>query len=257
MTRPRKQRTAVSLSGRIARLHPSHYVHHLIDDRVNQRVFSGPFKGMLYAGGSVGSQYYPKILGTYEMELHPEIERLLERPYDNIVNVGAGEGYYAVGLAMRQPGAGVLAFEIEESGREIMKRMAQVNGVQARLIARGYCDVPAFAGCFSRSRNCLVVMDAEGAEGLLLDPHVIPELREVHILVELHDFIFRQVGELITERFSPSHRITEIWSEPRTLDDYPFPLPAVAQRLCRKYLVRGISEDRPERMRWFCLEPRG
>lgn len=256
MTRFFKNRIRDPLVNRFARLHPSCHVARLINDHASHRVCSGPFKGMLHIGGSVGSQYYPKILGTYEKELHPVIERLSLKRFDNIVNVGAGEGYYAVGLAMQHPEAGVIAFEYEDSGRELMMRMAQVNGVLTRLIARGFCDIPAFSACFSRSRNCLVMMDVEGAESLLLDPHVIPELREVHILVELHDFIFRRMGDVISERFEKTHRIEEIWSEPRTLADYPFPISTMNERFFRKYLDRGISEDRPCRMRWFFLEPR-
>jgi len=99
-------------------------------------------------------------------------------------------------------------------------------------------------------------MDAEGAESLLLDPFVISALSEVHILVELHDFIFRQIGDVITTRFQESHRITQILSEPRTVADFPVPVSSLRAALLKKYLLRSISEDRPGRMRWFYLEPR-
>lgn len=236
-------------------LQPSFFTHRLIQGATGFQVHSGPFSGMKYLSASVGSQYYPKILGTYEKELHPTIEDLCSRNFDHVVNVGAGEGFYAVGLALRMPGVGVIAFEADEAGQQFTRRMAQVNGVQTRVIVHGLCDIPAFASCFRRSRNCLVFMDAEGAEALLLDPQVIPELSEVHILVELHDFIFRQIGDLITSRFETSHRITEIISEPRAVADYPFPISSFRVALLKKYLLRAISEDRPGRMRWFLLEP--
>ncbi len=250
------QRVVNPLRTRLSYLHPSYFVFRRIQQATGYLVHSGPFSGMKYLGTSVGSQFYPKILGTYEKELHPAIEKLCSMKFDHVVNVGAGEGYYAVGLAMRMPGAGVIAFESDEAGQACTRRMAQVNGVQTRVIIHGLCDIPAFSNCFSRSTNCLVFMDVEGAESLLLDPHVVPELSEVHILVELHDFIYRQIGDLLGDRFGQSHRITEIVSKPRTVADYPFPISALFARLCRKYLLRSISENRPGRMRWFYLEPR-
>lgn len=251
-----KQRILNPLRTRFSSLHPSYFVYRRIQRETGYKVHSGPFSGMTYIGASVGSQYYPKILGTYEKELHAAIEKLCSLELDHVVNVGAGEGYYAVGLARCMPGAGVIAFESDEGGQQCSRRMAQLNGVQTRVIVHGLCDIPAFANCFSRSTNCLVFMDAEGAESLLLDPHVILELSRVHILVELHDFIFPQIGDLLTERFQKSHEITEIRSRARTVDDFPFPLSTLFAALWKKYLLRCISEDRPGRMRWFLMEPR-
>lgn len=251
-----KQRIRDPLALRLSYLNPSCIVSRIIQRGTGYQVHSGPFSGMKYLGVSVGSQYFPKILGTYEKELHSTIETLCSKNFDHVVNVGAGEGYYAVGLARRMSETGVIAFESDAAGQEITRRMAQINGVQTRVIVHGLCDIPAFSSCFRRSRNCLVFMDAEGAESLLLDLHVVPELSEVHILVELHDFIFQQIGDLITERFQESHRITEILSEPRTLADFPLPFTPLKAALLKKHLLRAISEDRPGRMRWYYLEPR-
>ena len=49
-----------------------------------------------------------------------------------IVNVGAGEGYYAVGLARRAAGAQVVAFEIDPLRRLWCRKMAGANGVGLR-----------------------------------------------------------------------------------------------------------------------------
>src|SRR6478672_6897407 len=62
----------------------------------------GPFKGMKYPGvNSVGSALIPKLLGSYERELHPLIDSICAGQYDQVVDIGCAEGYYAVGLAMR------------------------------------------------------------------------------------------------------------------------------------------------------------
>src|SRR5438105_426555 len=70
-------------------------------------VLDGPFRGLRYpSASSLHSGLLPKLLGTYEAELHGPIEHLLKsRTYGAVVDVGAAEGYYAVGFALRCPEA--------------------------------------------------------------------------------------------------------------------------------------------------------
>lgn len=64
------------------------------------RAFGGPFRGM-----ALGPVYYPPtLLGTYERELHPWLERIFASPFAHVIDIGGGTGYYACGLALRMPG---------------------------------------------------------------------------------------------------------------------------------------------------------
>ena len=71
----------------------------------NGRVASGPFAGMRHGDIAVGSVLTVKLLGTYEKELWPIIDQIIATAYPLIIDIGAAEGYYAVGLAMRIPAA--------------------------------------------------------------------------------------------------------------------------------------------------------
>jgi hypothetical protein len=82
---------------------------------------------MYYTRRSVGSVYYPKLLGIYEKELHP-VFKGAHPDFEKILVVGASEGYYAVGLARRWKKP-VLAFEASSQGRELMTRLALINRV--------------------------------------------------------------------------------------------------------------------------------
>src|SRR5512140_2013789 len=62
-------------------------------------VLSGPFKGMRYGDFSYNSALIPKLLGTYEADLHNWVGEALATGYDAVINVGCAEGYYAVGFA--------------------------------------------------------------------------------------------------------------------------------------------------------------
>lgn len=84
------------------------------------RLLNGPFRGMRYVRTSIGSSFGAKLIGTYELELAGVIEELCRRGFREVVNIGAGEGHYAVGLAFRQPGALVTAFEMDTEGQALI-----------------------------------------------------------------------------------------------------------------------------------------
>ena len=45
---------------------------------------------MKYTNISYGSQLLPKLIGTYEKELHPILNAILKIKYDYVINIGAG-----------------------------------------------------------------------------------------------------------------------------------------------------------------------
>ena len=101
------------------------------------RVLSGPFAGLRYLDEILRPDLLPKLLGTYEKELHPWLEELLARPIAHIINVGAAEGYYATGFALRQPETRVLAFEMDPVEQRRMRVLTEQNGVADRVQMSG------------------------------------------------------------------------------------------------------------------------
>ena len=71
--------------------------HFLEQLKKSQTVAGGPFKGMRYYGEAVCGAAAPKIMGIYESELAPFLLKWSAVPFQHIINVGAGEGYYALG----------------------------------------------------------------------------------------------------------------------------------------------------------------
>src|SRR5437660_11467263 len=99
------------------RLRPIGYLTQLVRASTANQVRQGPFAGMRYIDRAIGSAYLPKLLGTYECELAAIIEEVCARGPRLIIDLGAAEGYYAVGLALRNPQARVVGFEQLETGR--------------------------------------------------------------------------------------------------------------------------------------------
>ena len=232
---------------------PKRWLTHFI---FGARVMQGPFEGMKYLTDSVGSAYWPKWFGSYESELVPLIEALCRQPFSTIVDVGAAEGYYAVGLARRQPTARVVAFEAEAAGRSLIERMAKMNSVESRLEVHGYCDSPALSKSLHGPGRKLIIMDVEGAEDILLDPVLVPELASTEILVELHGDAVADGGAMLAKRFATTHQTDLIRSRERDAADLPPRLWWFRWILPAHMLARAIKE-RPAPQSWLHFHPLG
>lgn len=236
-------------------LYPRHLIARAIDRRYGRTVASGPFRGMRYVDQSVGSVFYPKLLGCYEKELHPAVESVIAAAPERVIDIGAAEGYYAVGLALRLPATPVIAYEQDSVGRELLWSMAQMNGVADRITIRGRCTPAALAADLAEPVRTAVVCDVEGGEAELLDPAAVPGLARATFLVELHEFSRPGVAELTMKRLQATHRTHRIWQEPRSVADYPASIP-LTRWLPAAYGSYHVQEFRPERMSWLHAEPK-
>jgi hypothetical protein len=221
------------------------------------RVPAGPFRGMRHPAREIGSGkgIGARILGTYEMELWGIVEDLCQRPHDGIVNIGAAEGYYTIGLALRKPDSRTIAYEAEPEIAEALRTNVRLNAVEDRIRLAGLCQLEDLRAALADLRQPLVLIDVEGAERHLLDPVKIPALTRSEILAEIHDFVDPQIGAEITARFQATHRITEVWTQPRTERDIP---PGLFRWLAKFMADRGVrflDEGRGTKMRWFHLRP--
>jgi hypothetical protein len=187
---------------------------------------------MNYIHDTMSGGYVPKLLGIYERELHPIIARLAELGVQRVLNIGAADGYYAVGLCRVFPDLRVVAFETEPRGREYVRAMAERNGVLPRVEIRGNCDVPSLQAALTDPRGTLVLCDVEGYEDVLMDPEKVPGLRAAWLLVELHDGkipAFRDASARASSRRTPSKRSARPGAPPRTFRSAT-PTPAHSRR---------------------------
>ncbi|MGB3466837.1 MAG: hypothetical protein WBA74_16270 [Cyclobacteriaceae bacterium] len=226
-----------------------------------QSVLAGPFKGMKYISASTGSKLYPKILGIYEKELEEVVTKLMERDYQKMINVGAAEGYFAVGFALKSGDIKVLAYEMEEKGRQNIKKLAALNNVLPKLEIKGECTVEELNKCVTADN--LIVMDVEGAEDFLLDPATCPALIRTDILLEVHENKVPGVEQRIRKRFSDTHDIEEIDAVARTENDLDITFDLTADqkifnaftlgKFRKSVIKRLVDEYRPSQIKWFVM----
>lgn len=182
-------------------------------------VQAGPFAGMQYiAAGSEGSTA-ARLLGSYEAALHPIIDKITRSAYDQIIDVGCAEGYYAVGLARLMPKVRVLAHDQNPVAQQKCAELALLNGVAAQVQIGGAIGHTDFDIC-TRAKT-LVICDIEGAEAQLLDPALAKGLLAADILVEVHDCFSPGLSAKLAARFEGTHEVQLIHRAQSAL-----PLPA-------------------------------
>src|SRR3989442_4367093 len=138
---------------------------------------------------------------------------MIERTPRTVVNIGSGEGYYAVGLARRLPDATVYAFDIDQRAQVACREMAERNGVQLKV--GGECTTANLQSLLADGG--LVVIDCEGCERELVDP----SLPRADWIIESHDFVAAGTTELLFERLERTHDIERVEQRPRDPSRYP------------------------------------
>jgi hypothetical protein len=194
------------------------------------------------------------ILGSQELELRAAIDSIIARDYRTILNIGAADGYYAIGLAMRAPQARIEAFEALPELHPVIARTAAVNGVASRIAIEGTCN-PGLLGARLAAVEgpVLILMDIEGGEIELLDPGATPELARADILVETHDAFVANATATLIDRFQATHDIACFTARPRVLDDFPPDFLPRLRRWFPRLAVELMNERRTGLQRWLLL----
>lgn len=206
----------------------------------------GPFRGMKYIPRATGSALTPKLLGSYEAELHNIWDYVFEVGYNNIIDIGCAEGYYAVGLALSLPNVKVFAFDTDPLAQQLCRDMSRINGVTERISIAGTCTPERLESLVLQ--RSLILCDCEGYELDLLPP-LASKLETCDLLVELHDFINPMISQTLLSCFAPTHEIELVSSNER--DPALFPelkiFPSLEQKL-------AVAEFRPETMQWAFMK---
>jgi hypothetical protein len=217
------------------------------------QVNTGPFKGLRYGPLALrfGDRLAAKLLGSYECELHEALDRIVVHDYPILVNVGAADGYYAVGFAYATASS-VIAYESEPFARRLCRETARENGLTDRVDVRGTC-IPSEFARLDLPAGALVMLDCEGCEDQLVDLDRLPALRHATIVVELHDFVDPGVSDRLIARVEATHRVDVINARPR----YPLEWPMLMSLPGLTHLQRelAVNELRPAPMRWAVCSP--
>ncbi len=174
----------------------------------NLLIKSGPFKGLKYPDFiSFGSALYPKLLGTYESELFPLINKLkLTEDYHSIINIGSAEGYYSVGFAIMFKNAIVYAYDINPKYESIITDFAKKNKVNNRLHFILNTNIETFEKLDEKNRS-LIFCDCEGCEKQLFDKNNLNKFSNSDLIIETHDLAVHGVTNYLLDLFKDTHGV--------------------------------------------------
>ena len=238
-----------TLGLRVLAIWRSRMIARALREQNGGRVLGGPFAGMAYVEDATEGALAPRLIGTYEDELHPHLAEALAADPEVILDIGCAEGYYAAGLARLAPGAVVHAHDTSETAQAACRRMAALNGVEARIRIGGLFhpeDFQKFAG-----QRCLVIVDIEGAEDDLLRPDLAPALAGMRLIVETHDVYRPGVMDRVRARFAASHDITVVHPGPKTAA-----LPELLRSRSHLDQLLAVWEFRAAPTPWLVMKPR-
>lgn len=184
-------------------------------------VQSGPFAGMaLGPHAEHMSACLARWLGIYEHPLHGHIEMAIAKNYDTLINIGAGEGYYAIGMARRCPSLQVIAADTNPDMQNACTNLAALNAVSDRISIHGQLTPTDLAQHIKG--KTLIICDIEGAEKELLDIATCPALLNCDLIIEMHDVYVPGISAQLTAMFEKTHAVTHIEAAPAPVIDKPF-----------------------------------
>jgi hypothetical protein len=232
------------------RLFPVEWANRRVRDQFGDVVQAGPFRGMRYPDWAMTQvdAYSPKVLGSFERELHDAVEGVIAAVPRTVVNIGAAEGYYAVGMALRLPTARVVAFEPRPSQAEQLQVIAAFNETRIECVVAP-CTHELLEGVLDA--GAVVLCDCDGCEDPLLDTGAVPALNLCDVIVETHDLWDPGTTERLEARFGPTHDIERIETTPRFVRNFPQTgfMPLVTQQL-------AITEFREGPQSWLVMHSR-
>ena len=176
----------------------------LVISELGNKVKYGPYAGVsllnrvTWGRADLGSI----VLGIYESEVMDVLanENINRRKF---IDIGAGDGLHAVGALRNLGFENAIAYEIEDEGRETVRRMAELNGVSDKVQVLG--DI--FEDKNTDLSGACVLIDIEGAELDLLSQEFVTRVVGSVLIVEMHTWVdnFWERWSSIEARFSGWH----------------------------------------------------
>jgi hypothetical protein len=173
---------------RFRRLYLSKYISNIF----NHKVHYGPFKGLVLGRTLWGStDRASMILGLYEQEILNSIFQVPKK-YKFFIDLGAADGYYAIGVLKNRRFSKTFCYEMSEKGRQIIRENAKLNHVENHIEIHGI----ATKGFYKLIPNInlshsVMLVDIEGSEFDLFDYECLKAFKKSIIFIELHESLVK------------------------------------------------------------------
>jgi hypothetical protein len=214
-------------------------------------ICNGPFKGLKFSStASLASSTYSKLLGSYESEIHPFIDQVLQNKYKVVINIGCDDGYYALGFAKYLKGTPVKAYDINKAALIKAYDLSVKNELQNQI--------SFFGGFFSGDIEkldahvkALFLVDCEGEEKHIFTKLNVHKLINADLIIELHINVYPDLENYFREIFAATHHIKIANSLDDHLKAMQYSYPQING--LNYDLRRFITQERDVFMQWMFL----
>ena len=226
----------------------------------NNSVIYGPYKGMFFSEnnhwgiGDLG----PKIIGLYEFEVQNKLIDLVSNfKIENFVNIGAAEGYHAIGIAKKTGIQNFVLYEIDKKGQEILKENILKNELKKNIKIENEANLNSIYELnkkldFSKT---LFLIDIEGYELELFNDEILGLLKNSFLIIENHKFLLSKTKQIkyqeLVNKFDDSFNVELVSNTGRNISQIN-----EIRNFSENELMMISSESRPKMMEWFVLTPK-
>lgn len=228
-------------------------------DKKNLKLFDytvryGPFLGLKFSKESWWGISTSQLIGIYEKEVLDSLCELSGK-YKNFINIGAADGYYAIGVLKNNLFRKSFCYEISANGRKMIEKNSELNGVSDRISIKAEAELD-FYDDFSETdlKDSVLFIDIEGAEFDLLTKDVLSAFKNSVIYIEIHDWFFEDGNQKFNDlqvRCEELFSVTTLTTTSRDVSVFP---EFKEYNDNDRWLI--CSEGRERLMTWYKLEPK-
>ena len=160
-------------------------------DLCEGKIKYGPFKGLLLNRNTwwgeldLGSQCF----GLYEREILNIIEKITPDTYQTFIDIGAADGYYAIGILKSGKIKRAICYEQSPDGRFALKKNWEKNLKPGQLDIFGEANIETLRQLSAADlQNVLILIDVEGAEFDILNRETLHRFQDCEMIVEIHNW---------------------------------------------------------------------
>jgi hypothetical protein len=222
-----------------------------------QKILYGHFSGVNLSKTSFWNSIdHPSILlGLYEREVLDVIVDLCIINNKNLfINIGAADGYYAVGLLKKNFVDKAICYELTRDGRDSIKLNCELNHIDnSKIIIRGKACPEFHLDLPNNLTNAIILIDIEGFEFELLSEDSLMSIKEAIIIVELHPHLISNGETEVLKLIKRAEKLYNVgFIRPGFRNPHEFrELDSFSDN--DKWLL--CSEGRAIRMNWMVLSP--
>lgn len=222
--------------------------------RFNNTIKYGHLKGIKLLSGIWHKEDLSSVLiGFYEKEIIDDIFNL-NKKFETFINIGAGDGLYATGIAKKNIAKKVIAFEMSKKQQKLIIKISKLNNVHKKISVQGYLDKEKLKTILRLNNKNLILIDIEGNEFDLLTTEILQLMKKSVIYVELHDKYFKNGKILKNKLIKNASNLYDI-SIIKQMGRNPFEL-AKLNGLTNDQMWLACSEGRGFNMEWLKLIPK-